>query len=298
MASAVPSPAPLPFHHVSVLAAEVLEGLNLRSGGCYLDLTVGGGGHSQLILEADPTVCLTAIDQDEQALQAARTRLQAYGDRIQFWKGNFSTFSPPLESFDGILADLGVSSAQFDQGERGFSFRQDAPLDMRMDLSQDLTAADLLNHLSERDLADLFFRLGEERFSKRIARQVVQRRPLQTTGQLASLVIAALPVALKQKKWRIHPATRVFQSLRMAVNRELESLETLLEISPRWLRPQGRLCIISFHSLEDRQVKLSFRNHPDLRPLTKKPLVPTAAEQALNPRSRSAKLRIAERLYS
>lgn len=284
------------FHHLSVMGQEVLTGLNLKDDGHYLDVTVGGGGHSALILAENPTIRVTALDQDIHAIEAAKNRLKEFGDRVEFWHGNFSEYSPDLQKFDGIVADLGVSSAQFDQPHRGFSFRHEAPLDMRMNPSQARSAAQLINHASEKDLADMFYQYGEERMSRRIARAIVQRRPLQTTTQLADVIISSLPATARKKRWRIHPATRVFQALRIAVNRELEVLEKLLALSPHWLNPQGRLCIISFHSLEDRLVKYGFRDNDTLDILTKKPLIPSDVEQRQNSRSRSAKLRIAQKL--
>lgn len=285
---------PSDFFHIAVLPQEVIAGLQLKPGGHYLDVTVGGGGHSSLILGMDDSVRVTALDQDHNALKAAGETLKDSGDRVQFWQGNFSEFDPGEQQFDGILADLGVSSTQFDQAERGFSFRFEAPLDMRMNQDQDLNAADIINHYSEKDLADIFFNYGEERLSRRIARRIVQRRPLHTTTELANTVISAMPSS--NKRWRIHPATRVFQSLRIAVNQELEVLDTLLEQAPQWLAPQGRLCIISFHSLEDRRVKYAFRNDDTLKIITKKPLQATPEEKSVNPRSHSAKLRVAEKI--
>jgi 16S rRNA (cytosine1402-N4)-methyltransferase len=287
----------LVFQHIPVLGQEVVEGLNLKPGGHYLDLTVGGGGHSALMLAIAKDIQLTAVDQDAQALEAARTKLQAYEHQVHFWQGNFANYDPGEVRFDGILADLGVSSAQFDQPERGFSFRFEAPLDMRMNQTQVLTAAEIINTASETELADLFYHFGEERFSRRIARRIVAQRPLQTTTQLATLVTHALPHRPKRSHEKgIHPATRVFQALRIAVNQELSALDTLLQRSPGWLNPQGRLAIISFHSLEDRRVKYGFREHSQLRILTKKPIIASDAEVTANPRARSAKLRIAEQL--
>lgn len=282
------------FHHVSVLPQEVLTGLNLQSGGLYLDATVGGGGHSRLILEADPSIRLVAVDQDEAAIATAQANLAEFGDRVSYWRGNFSNFNPGGAKFNGILADLGVSSAQLDIPERGFSFRHPAPLDMRMDQHQELTAADLVNHGDETELANLIYTYGEERLSRRIARKIVDQRPFQTTTELAEAIAQCVP--RKYRYGRIHPATRTFQALRIAVNRELEVLETLLQKAPQWLAAGGRLVIISFHSLEDRPVKHGLKGMPELRVITKKPIIASAEELGLNPRSRSAKLRVAERL--
>ncbi|MEM7793582.1 MAG: 16S rRNA (cytosine(1402)-N(4))-methyltransferase RsmH [Cyanobacteria bacterium P01_C01_bin.118] len=282
------------FIHQSVLANEVLTGLNPQPHGCYLDATVGGGGHSRLILAADPTIRLVALDQDPNALDAARQNLEEFSDRVTFCHGNFSEFAPGEQRFDGVLADLGVSSPQLDRPERGFSFRHAGELDMRMNPEQALTAAELVNHGSERELADIFYHYGEERLSRRIARRIVERRPFQTTTALADAISASVPG--KYRHGRIHPATRVFQALRIAVNRELDVLEQLIEIAPGWLTQTGKLVIISFHSLEDRRVKHGMRNHEQLKVLTKKPITATDEEVRQNPRSRSAKLRIAERL--
>ncbi|MCT7991085.1 16S rRNA (cytosine(1402)-N(4))-methyltransferase RsmH [Laspinema olomoucense] len=282
------------FVHLSVLSREVVEGLAIRPGGRYLDATVGGAGHSRLILEAAPGVQLVAIDRDRLALDAAGSRLAEYGDAVTFWQGNFAEYHPQKLRFDGIVADLGVSSAQLDRPERGFSFRYEAPLDMRMDERQELNAGEIVNHWDEVELADIFYRYGEERFSRRIARRIVERRPLETTTELASAIASSVPG--KYRHGKIHPATRVFQALRIAVNGELAALETFLEKAPEWLHPGGRLGIISFHSLEDRLVKHRMRDSPLLKVLTKKPITPGEAEIAHNSRSRSAKLRLFERI--
>jgi 16S rRNA (cytosine1402-N4)-methyltransferase len=278
------------FYHVPVLSREVIEGLAIRSGGEYLDATVGGGGHSALILAAASDVKLTAIDQDEFALSAARDKL---GDRAIFHHTNFADFDPGEAKFDGILADLGVSSAQFDIADRGFSFRHEAALDMRMDQRQELTAAEIINHWEESKLADIFYTYGEERLSRRIARRIVEQRPFKTTTELAGAIAGSVP---KQYRYgRIHPATRVFQGLRIAVNRELDVLETLMQKAPTWLKTGGRLAIISFHSLEDRIVKHRMKDSELLTVMTKKPIVAQEDEIQENVRARSAKLRIAER---
>lgn len=281
------------FYHVPVLSREVIAGLAIQAGGQYLDATVGGGGHSQLILASAPDVRVTALDQDAQAIAAAQATLAEFGDRVQFRRTNFAEFDPGEVRFDGILADLGVSSAQFDLADRGFSFRQTAPLDMRMDQRQDLTAAEVINHWDETKLADIFYTYGEERLSRRIARRIVADRPFETTTQLADAIAYSVPKSYRYG--RIHPATRVFQALRIVVNRELEVLETFLEKAPHWLKPGGRLAIISFHSLEDRIVKHRLKESEILQVVTKKPIVPQEDEIKENVRSRSAKLRIAER---
>ncbi|MBE9106993.1 16S rRNA (cytosine(1402)-N(4))-methyltransferase RsmH [Nostoc cf. edaphicum LEGE 07299] len=282
------------FSHLPVLPQEVIAGLAVSPGGHYLDTTVGGGGHSRLILEAVADVRVTAIDQDEDALAAARKELSEFGDRIQFIHRNFADYEFPLNTFDGILADLGVSSYHLDKAERGFSFRQAANLDMRMDRGRSLTAADVINNWDEAELADIFFKYGEERLSRRIARRIVERRPLHTTTELADAIASSVPP--KYRYGRIHPATRVFQALRIVVNDELKSLETFLDKAPNALVPGGRIAIISFHSLEDRPVKHGLRNSPLLKVLTKKPIIAQEEEISQNPRSRSAKLRIAEKL--
>jgi 16S rRNA (cytosine1402-N4)-methyltransferase len=282
------------FFHLPVLSREVVAGLAVRPGGHYLDATVGGGGHSRLILEAAADVRVTAIDQDEDALAAAQKYLAEYGERVQFILTNFAAYHFPSNTFDGILADLGVSSYHLDQPERGFSFRQAASLDMRMDRRQALTAADVINTWDEAQLADIFFKYGEERLSRRIARRIVERRPFNTTVELAEAIASSVPP--KYRYGRIHPATRVFQALRIVVNDELNSLETFLEQAPNALIPSGKIAIISFHSLEDRPVKHGLRNSPILKVLTKKPIIAQEDEIERNPRSRSAKLRIAERL--
>jgi 16S rRNA (cytosine1402-N4)-methyltransferase len=282
------------FSHLPVLPQEVIAGLAVSPGGHYLDTTLGGGGHSRLILAAAPDVQLTAIDQDEDALAAARKELAEFGDRIQFIHSNFADYQFPPNTFNGILADLGVSSYHLDQAERGFSFRQAANLDMRMDRGRSLTAADVINNWDEAELADIFFKYGEERLSRRIARRIVERRPLHTTIELAEAIASSVPP--KYRYGRIHPATRVFQALRIVVNDELKSLETFLDKAPNALVPSGRIVVISFHSLEDRPVKHGLRNSPLLKVLTKKPIIAQEEEISKNPRSRSAKLRIAQRV--
>ena len=283
------------FVHVTVLREEAIAYLDVTPEGRYLDATVGGGGHTAALIEAGANH-IVALDRDRSALAAAQQRLEPYRDRanIEFVHTNFADYQPS-ELFDGIIADLGVSSPQLDRPERGFSFRHDAPLDMRMNPDSDLpTAADWVNHRDEEDLVKIFSEFGEERFSKRIARQIVARRPFSTTTQLAEAIKGAVPG--KARYGRIHPATRVFQALRIAVNGELDALDRLLQSAPAWLHPDGRLVIISFHSLEDRRVKWGFRHDERLKILTKKPVQANESETRSNPRARSAKLRAAQRL--
>jgi 16S rRNA (cytosine1402-N4)-methyltransferase len=284
------------FSHLPVLPQEVITGLAVSAGGHYLDVTVGGGGHSRLILAVAPDIKLTAVDQDEYDLNAAKKELTEFGERVQFVRSNFASYQFSASTFQGILADLGVSSYHLDTPERGFSFRHTASLDMRMDQRQSLTAADVINEWDEAELADIFFKYGEERLSRRIAKRIVEKRPMHTTTELAEAIANCVPP--KYRYGRIHPATRVFQALRIVVNDELQSLETFLEKAPNALVPGGRIAIISFHSLEDRLVKHGLRNSPLLKVLTKKPIIATEEEIANNPRSRSAKLRIAERVVS
>ena len=282
------------FLHTSVLSQEIITGLNIIPEGHYLDATLGAGGHTELILSTFPDVSVTAIDRDAMAIKSASERLQNYGNRLQFWHGNFANYNPHKTLFDGIIADLGVSSPQLDYAERGFSFRSEGDLDMRMDQNQPLTAAKIVNHWQEKQLADIFYLYGEERLSRRIARMIVQKRPFQTTTQLANAIASCVPA--KYRYGKIHPATRVFQALRIVVNEELESLEKFLQKAPLWLKTNGRIAVISFHSLEDRIVKHQFRDNALLKVLTKKPITPQLEEKGGNPRSRSAKLRIACKL--
>jgi len=277
------------FSHQSVLPQEVITGLAIQPGENYLDVTLGGGGHSRLILEAGGVV--TAIDRDEAAITHCRNSLGEYGDRLQFWQGNFADYQPK-QKFAGIIADLGVSSYQLDEPSRGFSFRLEADLDMRMDQSQTLTAKTIINLWQEQQLADIFYRYGEERLSRRLAKIIVEKRPFQTTTELATAISQSVPGAYRHG--RIHPATRIFQGLRIAVNQELAALEKFLQVAPHWLQLGGKIAVISFHSLEDRIVKHSLRENPLVQVLTKKPIIPQDAETAKNPRSRSAKLRLAQ----
>ncbi len=282
------------FSHHSVLSRELIAGLNINPQGHYLDATAGGGGHSELILDRGENIRLLAIDRDETAIAAAKVRLaRYYPQQLKFWQGNFADYQPDNLLFEGIIADLGVSSPQLDVPERGFSFRNAAPLDMRMDRSDGITAAEIVNHWKEVSLADLIYEYGEERFSRRIAKKIVQQRPFQTTTDLASAIASTVPG--KYRHGRIHPATRTFQALRIEVNQELKSLEKFIDRAPNWLKPGGIIGIISFHSLEDRIVKHRFRGNELLEVITKKPITAQPDEQRTNPRSRSAKLRFAQK---
>lgn len=301
--------------HLPVLYKEMIHALQPRAGGRYIDGTLGAGGHSAGILEASaPTGQVLAFDLDPQAIQIARAQLSPFGARVHIVQASYIQMaeiaaSLGWEAVDGIVLDLGVSSMQLDTAERGFSFHQDAPLDMRFDPNASLSAADLVNSLPESELADLLFRYGEERQSRRIARAIVQNRPLASTRQLADLVLKTIG-----KKERIHPATRTFQALRIAVNGELDSVESVLPIAIGLLRSGGRLAVISFHSLEDRIIKETFRREStdclcpprqpvctcghtaSIRQINRKPLEASEAEVQENSRARSAKLRIAEKL--
>ncbi len=281
------------FFHQSVLSQEIIEYLNIVDNRHYLDATLGAGGHTSLILSYSDSVKVTAIDRDIQAVNFAQANLKSYGERVDFWRGNFADYQPFNLQFDGIIADLGVSSPQLDQPERGFSFLREGDLDMRMDTSQPLTAKEIVNRWQEKPLADLIYLYGEERLSRRIAKTIVEKRPFSTTVELAEAIAFCVPN--KYRYGKIHSATRTFQALRIKVNEELASLEKFLQVAPTWLKPEARIAVISFHSLEDRIVKNQFRDHPNLKIITKKPIVPTIEEQRLNPRSRSAKLRVAYR---
>ena len=308
------------MEHVSVLLEECVRYLNIRPEGVYVDGTLGMGGHAEAIASRLTTGRLIGIDRDGRALASASRRLEPYGERVTILKGNFGDLDQLLdaagvEKADGMLFDLGVSSPQLDVAERGFSYRKDAPLDMRMDETAPLTAKEILNTWSEAELRSLFWRYGEERYAGRIAAAVVSRRedrPLQTTEELVELIRHTMPAsALREKQ---HPAKRCFQALRIAVNDELTALERMLEQAPDRLRTGGRLLVISFHSLEDRLVKEAIRRREagctcpkefpvctcgfvqTLRSVTRKPVAPGAEETERNPRARSARLRIAERV--
>jgi 16S rRNA (cytosine1402-N4)-methyltransferase len=291
--------------HIPVLAAEVVQYLRPERGGVFVDCTVGLGGHASAILAAGATRVI-GVDRDPDALGRARAALASWLDRVDFAHADFRSLDTVLDRLgvplvDGALADLGVSSMQFDAPGRGFSFQRDEPLDMRMDRSGGETAADLVAASGERELADAIFQYGEERYSRRIARAIVdarRRSPIATTGQLAAIVRRAIP---RRGFMRIDPATRTFQAIRIWVNRELEGLDRFLEAAAHRLRLGARLVVITFHSLEDRIVKHTFRalERSDVAPLkvlTKKPVVPTDEEVQRNPRARSAKLRAAERV--
>lgn len=283
--------------HVSVLLQAVIEFLAPRDGGRYIDATLGAGGHAAAILDASaPDGCLLGLDADPNALAVAAQNLERFGVRAQLVRTNFENLSDVAAAHgftfaDGIVLDLGISSMQLSDAARGFSFLTDGALDMRFDPSGETTAADLVNTLREKELADLIFEYGEERASRRIARAIVSARPIRTARQLADVIERALG-----RRGKIHPATRTFQALRIAVNRELDVLDQVLPQVIETLKPGGRVAIISFHSLEDRRVKHFFRESPQLRVLTKHPIQPTDEEIAANSRSRSAKLRAAERV--
>ncbi|HKV07259.1 MAG TPA: 16S rRNA (cytosine(1402)-N(4))-methyltransferase RsmH [Thermoanaerobaculia bacterium] len=304
--------------HQPVLVAETLELLAPGRGGLFIDATVGLGGHAEALLAASPEVRLVGIDRDPQALERSAGRLAAFGDRVRLVQGNFHQVEKVLAGLDvrggiaGVLADLGVSSLQLDTPERGFSFRFDAPLDMRMGEGE-LTAADLVNESSEGDLEKIFREYGEERQARRIARAIARARAeerIETTGQLKRVIERAK--GGRDREGRVDPATRVFQALRIEVNQELAGLEDFIEQTIRMLESDGRLVVISYHSLEDRIVKNTFRDSArgDIDPvtgrprsesqlievLTKKPIRPSEEELAMNPRSRSARLRAARRL--
>ena len=287
--------------HTPVLAEEVLHWLRVDPGGTYVDATVGLGGHAVQIAARLTTGRLIGLDRDVGALEIARERLKTYEGKVVLVQADFSRIDevaremnlPPV---NGILADLGVSSLQLDTPERGFSFRLAGPLDMRMDSRMELTAADIVNQTAEGELADLLYRLGEERDSRRIARAIVRARPIRSTEHLATTVAGACTSRGRQK---LHPATKTFLALRIAVNRELEELGQFLNRAPATLAPGGRWVILSYHSLEDRMVKQEFRRLAAeglMNVLTRKVLCPTEKEVAANPRARSAKMRVAEKL--
>ena len=305
------------FPHQPVLYQEVLDALAPRSGSSYLDGTVGAGGHAEgILLASAPQGRLLGLDLDPEALAISRQRLFAFQARVAIRQASYRDAATVLREIgwgpvDGILLDLGVSSMQVDRPERGFSFRESGPLDMRFNPAGGATAADLVNLLDEKSLADLIYEFGEERYSRRIARAIVAARPFQTTGKLAEVIEKAVPGGYDP---HIHPATRTFQALRIATNQELETISEALPALTNSLAPGGRIAIISFHSLEDRLVKQFFRQEsrdcicpPEqpvctcehtatLKVLTRKPIVASEQEINGNPRSRSAKLRVAEKI--
>ncbi len=303
------TPAPEPripisesrFGHIPVLVREAIEYLAVQPDGIYIDATLGAGGHAEEILRRLGRGRLLGLDRDPQALEVARERLAGFGEKLTMLHGNFAEIdalhaASGLPRVDGVLADLGVSSLQLGDASRGFSFSLPGPLDMRMDPNSDTTAADIVNRTGERDLADLIYELGEERHSRRIARAIVKARPYRTTTELAQVVTRAIPS--RAGLHQIHPATRTFLALRLAVNRELENLEQFLDRVLLVLRPGGRVVILSFHSLEDRRVKHAFqrwRREGRARLLTRKVVRPTEEEVRANPRARSVKLRAAAR---
>ncbi len=315
----------MPFHHLPVLLNECLDGLAIKPGGAYLDCTLGGAGHSSEILKRlGEGGLLVGIDRDADAIEAASARLSAVDSPARFvaLRGNFHDAPALLASagidraLDGILIDLGVSSHQLDVRERGFSYHDDAPLDMRMDREQALSAREIVNQWSEDDLNRILRDFGEEKWARQIARVICDRRkeaPVETTSQLVAIIDAAIPKKFRQGDGS-HPARRTFQALRIAVNDELTPLEPALRALAGLLIPGGRLCVITFHSLEDRIVKNTFRNMADpctcpksfpvcvcgkkpvVKPITRKPVTASAEELERNPRSRSASLRIVEKL--
>ena len=306
--------------HVSVLLDECIRYLNIRPDGIYLDGTLGLGGHSAEIAARLNTGLLIGIDRDETAIERAGERLRCFGRRVRLVHGSFGDLEGILchlsiEKLDGMLFDLGVSSPQLDEADRGFSYRMDAPLDMRMDRSCGKTAWDVVNRYDEAELSRILYTYGEERHARRIAAAIVRERtnsPIETTLQLAELIRSAMPAASLREKQ--HPAKRSFQAIRIEVNDELKEVEQMMQCAPDRLKTGGRLCVISFHSLEDRIVKQAIAQrehgctcpreapvctcgfHQTLQSVTRKPIMPTPEECAVNPRARSAKLRVAERV--
>lgn len=307
----------LQHHHIPVLLTETLQALRPYSGGRYIDATLGGGGHAEALLEASaPEGRLLGLDADPRAIARVAQRLARFGDRATLVQANFRQLaqvarSRGFASVDGILFDLGVSSFQLDEAEQGFSFGKEGPLDMRMNPASGPSAADIVNNLPVDELADILYRYGEERRSRRIARAIVAHRPIRTTTQLAEVIVRAIG---RKPGVKLHPATRTFQALRIYVNDELGALETALPQAIGLLKPGGRLAVITFHSLEDRMVKHTFRQESQdcicpphtpictcghtaqIKLIHRKGLTPTEEERARNPRSRSARLRIVEKL--
>ena len=292
-------------YHTPVLVREVIEFLKCRPGGVYVDCTLGEGGHTEEILKATaPDGRVIGLDRDLRSIEQARDRLAAFGGRVSLHHENFIHLNTVLDregihEVDGILLDLGVSSAQLEEGERGFSFLKAGPLDMRMDQTKGKTASELIHHLNEFELTRIFQEYGEERWAKRISRVMVQERAkerITSTSRLTEVILKAIPK--QYHRYKIHPATRIFQALRIAVNNELSNLRVAMEAAIGRLRSGGVVCIISFHSLEDRIVKHGFRDRErqgQVTVITKRPVVAGEEERVLNPRCRSAKLRVAER---
>ena len=308
------------FQHKSVLLEETIEGLHIRPDGTYVDGTLGGGGHAyEIAKRLGDKGSIIGIDQDAAAIEAAGIRLKDFGEKVTIVRSNYCEMKSQLQKLgidrvDGIILDLGVSSYQLDTAERGFSYREDAPLDMRMDTRQERTARDIVNDYSEMELYRVIRDYGEDKFAKNIAKHIVVARskaPIETTGQLSGIIRQSIP--MKYQKMSGHPAKRTFQAIRIELNRELDVLKDSLDDMIDLLNPGGRLCIITFHSLEDRIVKSAFRKneHPCTCPpdfpvcvcgkvskgkvITRKPILPTKEEQEYNSRSKSAKLRIFER---
>ena len=309
------------FSHTSVLLYECIEALNIRDGYTYVDCTAGGGGHSlEIAKRLGDNSRLICFDRDKDAIAAATKRLEGYLDKVTFVNDNFSTLGNVIKEFNitnlgGVLADLGCSSYQFDTKERGFSYMQDAPLDMRMDTDSPLSAYNVVNEYSESELRRIFFEYGEEKFSARIASAICKKRelsPIKTTVELSDIIKSAIPAAKRADG--PHPAKRTFQAIRIEVNQELDAIRPLIKAASDALLPGGRIAMISFHSLEDRLVKLGYKelssgctcprdfpvcvcgNKPILNEITKKPILPSEDELNDNPRSRSAKLRVAEKI--
>jgi len=290
------------------MLAEVLEYLDLRPGKTIVDATVGMGGHSlEIAKRITPGGTLIAIDRDKESLAIAQERLKDFSENVEFVYGNFSDIEEiskrlKLEKIDGIVIDLGVSTFQLMQAERGFSFTREGPLDMRLDRNSYISAYDLVNNLNEDEISNLLWSFGQERWHNRIARRVVEERqkhPITTTAELSDIVMRAIPPRFRKFHYRIHPATRTFQAVRIAVNRELEALEQVIARTIPLIAPGGRICVISFHSLEDRIVKWAFRKAAAdgaVKILTPKPLTPTESEARGNPSSRSSKFRAVEKI--
>ena len=291
------------FNHVPVMGKEIIQSLKelpseLTKQGLIIDATIGGGGHSAQILENFPGIKIIGLDQDPMAREAASKKLIKFGTRIKIISTNFADFSLDEQAIC-VLADLGVSSHQLDEPSRGFSFRLNGPIDMRMNPEEGSSAAELIETLSEQDLADLIYKLGEEKRSRRIARKIkndlAENGPYSGTQDLSYAIAGCFPP--KQRYGRIHPSTRTFQALRIAVNNELGSLDSLLLKAPNWLSENGLFIVMSFHSLEDRRVKSSFKADNRLKMLSKKPMRASPEEIELNPRSKSAKLRISSKKF-